>query len=319
MRLLVVGSVAYDSVETAYGKVDRALGGSATFFSMASALLAPTHVVAVVGRDFRATDFARMESRGVDISGIEVVDGETFRWGGVYSTHFETRTTLFTELNVFQNFQPRVPEKHRTAELVFLANIHPSLQADVLDQIDRPKFVALDTMNFWIAGERNSLMKVLPRIDALFLNDEEAYALSGVGNLLMAARKIQQMGPRTVVIKRGEHGAVLFHGETIRHTPALILDSVRDPTGAGDTFAGGFMGYLATRPHIDVAALEGAMVMGTLAASVCVEDFSVDALERADLKTILGRQTALRNLCLRGELDESGMPHHQKTLREKIA
>ena len=307
MRLLVVGSVAYDSVETAYGKVDRALGGSATFFAMASSLLAPTHVVAVVGEDFRASDMARLKKRGVDTSGIEIVPGETFRWGGVYSTHFESRTTLFTELNVFSDFSPRVPEQHRSAELVFLANIHPALQYDVLDQIDRPKFVALDTMNFWIAGEREALAKVLPRIDCLFVNDEEAYGLSGIGNLLMAARKIQEMGPKTVIIKRGEHGAVLFHGDTIRHTPALLLDTVRDPTGAGDTFAGGFMGYLATQPQIDVAALEGAMVMGTLAASVSVEDFSIDALERADLKSILARQGTLRQLSLRAEIDEAAL------------
>ncbi len=307
MRLLVVGSVAYDSVETAYGKVDRALGGSATFFAMASSLLAPTHVVAVVGEDFRPSDMERLNQRGVDTSGIEIVPGETFRWGGIYSKHFETRTTLFTELNVFSDFSPRVPQKHRSAELVFLANIHPALQYQVLDQVDKPKFVALDTMNFWISGEREALVKVLGRIDALFLNDEEAYALSGIGNLLLAAREIQKMGPKTVVIKRGEHGAVLFHGDTIRHTPALLLDTVRDPTGAGDTFAGGFMGYLATQPEINVAALEGAMVMGTLAASVSVEDFSVDALERADLKSILTRQKALRQLSLRVELDEAAL------------
>lgn len=307
MRLLVVGSVAYDSVETAYGKVDRALGGSATFFAMASSLLVPTHVVAVVGEDFRASDFARLERRGVDISGIQVVKGETFRWGGVYAKHFETRTTLFTELNVFSDFKPHLPPQHRSAELVFLANIHPALQGEVLDQVQRPRFVALDTMNFWISGERATLQQVLTRIDALFLNDEEAYALSGIGNLLLAARAIQSMGPRTVIIKRGEHGAVLFHGDTIRHTPALLLDTVRDPTGAGDTFAGGFMGYLATQPHIDATALEGAMVMGTLAASVSVEDFSVDALERADLQAILARQATLRQYSLRAELDVAAL------------
>lgn len=304
MGLLVVGSVAYDSVETAYGKVDRALGGSATFFAMASALLTPTHVVAVVGSDFRKTDLERMQKRGVDTTGIEIVQGgETFRWGGVYSKHFETRESLFTELNVFSDFKPVIPAQHRSAELVFLANIHPALQNDVLDQIDKPRFVALDTMNFWISGERERLVSVLARIDALFLNDEEAYALSGIGNLLLAARAIQQMGPKTVIIKRGEHGAVLFHGDTVKHTPALLLDSVRDPTGAGDTFAGGFMGYLATQPAITVEALEGAMIMGTLSASVAVEDFSVDALERADLASILARQATLANLQIRANLD----------------
>ena len=289
MSLLVVGSVAYDSVETAAGKVDRALGGSATFFSMASALFAPSYVVAVVGEDFRQGDLERLARRGIDVGGIQRVPGETFRWGGRYSTHFETRETLFTELNVFSDFSPQIPQAQAGADLVFLANIHPALQLDVLRQMRRPRFVAMDTMGFWIAGERDKLLEVLLQVDALFLNDEEAYQLSGTGNLLQAARRIRELGPQTLVIKRGEFGAVLFHEGQALTVPAVMLERVVDPTGAGDTFAGGFMGYLACQPQIDAAALQGAMVTGTLLASFCCEDFSVDALERANLEAFLER------------------------------
>lgn len=303
MSLLVVGSVAYDSVETAHGSVDRALGGSATFFSMTSALFVPTHVVAVVGEDFRPSDLERLRRRGVDVSGIEQVPGETFRWGGKYSTHFETRETLFTELNCFSDFQPRIEPHHARAELVFLANIHPQLQLDVLGQMKRPRFVGLDTMGFWIAGERAKLLQVLRSVDALFVNDEEAYMLAETGNLLQAARRIQQMGPKTVVIKRGEHGSVLCHDGRALSMPAVLLDRVVDPTGAGDTFAGGFMGYLASQPEIDLHTLQGAMVTGTIAASVCVEDFSVDAVERADLDSLIERHDRLRAAAMGLDLD----------------
>lgn len=314
MSLLVVGSVAYDSVETAAGKVDRALGGSATFFAMTSALFAPTHVVAVVGEDFLASDLARLARRGVDISGIEQVPGETFRWGGKYSQYFETRTTLFTELNVFSAFQPKLPENQRHAQFVFLANIHPVLQLDVLQQMHRPRFVAMDTMGFWIAGERERLLAVLKRVDALFLNDEEAYALAECGNLLQAARIIAGMGPKTLVIKRGEFGAVLFHAGQALHMPAVMLDRVCDPTGAGDTFAGGFMGYLACQPSVDLQCLQGAMVTGTLAASVCCEDFSVLALERADLNTLISRHAQLQRGAISLHVDLAAV-HHASTAR----
>lgn len=303
MSLLVVGSVAYDSVETAHGKVERALGGSATFFSMTSALWTPTHVVAVVGEDFRDSDLQRMRQRGVDVNGIDRVQGETFRWGGVYSKHFETRTTLFTELNVFAGFKPVIPTAQRAADFVFLANIHPALQLSVLDQIAAPRFVAMDTMNFWISGEREALQKVLARVDALFLNDEEAFALSGTGNLVQAADVIRQMGPQTLVIKRGEHGAVLIHNNHAELLPALLLEQVIDPTGAGDTFAGGFMGYLATRPVVDHDALRGAMVAGTTAASCAVEAFSVDGVERMTLSTLQARAARLAGGILKPAAD----------------
>jgi sugar/nucleoside kinase (ribokinase family) len=293
MAILVVGSVAYDSVETAHGKVDRALGGSATFFSMTSSLWTPTHVVAVVGEDFRPADIERMVARGVDVSGIDRVPGETFRWGGVYSQHFETRTTLFTELNVFAGFKPVIPSAQRGADFVFLANIHPALQLSVLDQVAAPRFVAMDTMNFWISGEREALLAVLKRVDALFLNDEEAFALSGTGNIMQAAAVIRTMGPQTLVIKRGEHGAVLIHDGVAEILPAMMLDKVIDPTGAGDTFAGGFMGFLAIQPSVNHAALRGAMVAGTVAASCAVEAFSVDGVESMQLAELETRAARL--------------------------
>lgn len=295
--LLVVGSLAYDSVETAHGKVEHALGGSATFFSIASSMFLPTSVVGVVGQDFRRGDLQRLQARGIDTSGVEVAEGHTFRWGGVYSKHFETRTTLFTELNVFAEFKPKLGPQHRDAEFLFLGNIHPALQLDVLDQCRAngggPRFVGMDTMNFWISGERAILEKVLAQVDALFVNDEEAFALSGCGNILEAARHIHRMGPSTVIIKRGEHGAFLFHGGHALVLPAVLLDRVIDPTGAGDTFAGGFMGYLASRGSLDVETLQGAMVAGTCAASFAVEDFSVDGIERVDMAALAQRHKQL--------------------------
>lgn len=295
--LLVVGSLAYDSVETAHGKVEHALGGSATFFSIAASLFLPTAVVGVVGQDFRRSDLERLQRRGIDTSGVEIAAGHTFRWGGVYSKHFETRTTLFTELNVFAEFSPKLGPQHRNAEFLFLGNIHPALQLDVLDQCRAagggPRFVGMDTMNFWISGERAILEKVLAQVDALFVNDEEAFALSGCGNILEAARHIHRMGPSTVIIKRGEHGAFLFHAGHALVLPAVLLDRVVDPTGAGDTFAGGFMGYLASRGRLDVETLQGAMVAGTCAASFAVEDFSVDAIERVDMAALAQRHQQL--------------------------
>jgi sugar/nucleoside kinase (ribokinase family) len=321
MSLLVVGSVAYDSVETASGKVEHALGGSATFFAMAASLMTPTQVVAVVGEDFRPSDLERMRRRGIDTNGIERVPGATFRWGGRYSEHFETRTSLFTELNVFEDFQPKVDAAGRGAEVVFLANIHPTLQLDVLRQVARPRFVALDTMGFWIAGEPAALSGVLRHVDALFVNDEEARQLAGTGNLVHAARRIQAMGPRTVVVKRGEHGATLFHDGRAMTMPAVMLDHVVDPTGCGDTFAGGFVGYLAATIDrhdgpLPAHAFESAMVMGTLLASFCCEDFSVDALERADLPAVLERHERLVQSAVRLELDHQ---HLHDAVRRRLS
>ena len=294
MRLLVVGSMAYDSVETWAGKRDRALGGSATYFSMASSLFAQTDVVAVVGDDFAASDLDRLAARGVGLAGVEHATGETFRWGGRYSRYFETRETLFTELNVFSSFRPRIPENLRDADVVFLANIHPRLQLEVLDAMRAPKFVALDTMNFWINGERDHLAAVLRRVDLLLLNDEEAFALSGSGNMIQAAAAISAMGPRAVVIKRGEHGAWVFVDGHASLVPAVPLPEVTDPTGAGDSFAGGFMGWLASQGTFDAATMSQAMVVGTLVASFTVEGFSVDGLERVGRNELAQRHARLR-------------------------
>lgn len=296
MQVLVVGSMAYDSVETWAGKRERALGGSATFFSMASSRFAHTDIVAVVGEDFRPSDLERLAARGVGLEGVERAKGETFRWGGVYSRYFETRETLFTELNVFSTFQPRLPESVRGAEVVFLANIHPKLQLDVLSQVRSPAFVALDTMNFWIDGERERLAEVLRRVDLLLLNDEEAFKLSRSGNMIQAAAAIRAMGPSAVVIKRGEHGAWLFTDAGAHMVPAVPLAEVVDPTGAGDSFAGGFIGWLARRGRFDAAAMQEAMVAGTLVASFTVEDFSVDGLERVTDADLRARHAVLQGV-----------------------
>ena len=293
MKVLVVGSMAYDSVATASASVERALGGSATFFSIGASLFAPTAIVAVIGEDFDPADLARLRSHGVDLQGVQQVPGQTFRWGGRYSQFFETRQTLFTELNVFSDFQPVVPPSLADAEVVFLANIHPALQSSVLDQVTSPSFVAMDTMNFWIDSARAELDAVLPRVDLLFINDEEAFSLSACGDVITAARRIRAMGPKTVVIKRGEHGAWLFTDEGAWLTPAVPLDDVVDPTGAGDSFAGGFMGFVARAGRFDGATLQKAMVAGTLVASCCCQGFSVDQLETINLPALAERRNRL--------------------------
>lgn len=303
MKVLVVGSMAYDSVETWAGKREHALGGSATYFSLASSLFTHTDVVAVVGDDFRASDLGRLRDKGVGLDGVQQVEGETFRWGGRYSRYFETRETLFTKLNVFSSFEPEIPADLRDAEVVFLANIHPRLQLSVLEQMAEPKFVALDTMNFWISGERGHLGAVLKRVDLLLLNDEEAFALSGSGNMIQAAKAIMEMGPKAVVIKRGEHGAWLFAGDHAGLVPAVPLAEVIDPTGAGDTFAGGFIGYLARAGDFGLETLQEAMVAGTVTASYCVQDFSIDRLETIELADLATRHTQLRHVV--GALDAS--------------
>lgn len=294
MSVLVIGSMAYDSVETSAGKVDRALGGSATFFSIASSLFSRTEIVAVIGDDFADKDLERLRTKNVGLSGVEQVAGQTFRWGGRYSEHFETRETLFTELNVFSDFDPIVPESLRKPDVLFLANIHPSLQIKVLDQVERPRLVAMDTMNFWIAGERELLETALRRIDLLMINDEEAFELSGIGNLMLAAQQILTMGPKALVIKRGEHGSWLFDADGVTLIPAVPLAEVIDPTGAGDSFAGGFAGYLAAAPDADRTTLTEAMVAGTLCASFAVQGFSVDRLESIDRADLVARHEQLR-------------------------
>jgi sugar/nucleoside kinase (ribokinase family) len=278
MSLLVVGSVALDSIETPFGSVTDTLGGSATFFSAAASLYCGVQLVGVVGSDFPRSDMAFLEARGVDLTGLEQGEGESFRWSGVYSYDLNSRETLETRLGVFADFQPKIPDAFRDAEWIFLGNIDPVLQLDVLEQVRAPRFVACDTMNFWIEGKRAELLRLLERVDLLMVNDSEARELSGDYNLLRAARWIQAHGPRMVVVKKGEHGAILFTRDFIFFAPGYPLEEVFDPTGAGDAFAGGFVGYLARADAIDPVHLRRAIIYGSAMGSFAVEKFGVDRL-----------------------------------------
>jgi len=280
MSILVVGSVAFDSVETPFGKAEKVLGGSASFFSVAASFFVPVNLVGVVGSDFGEKERAAFAGRDIDLAGLEVADGLTFHWGGKYSFDLNSRDTLFTDLNVFQSFKPKIPAAYRQSKQVFLGNIDPELQRDVLDQVDTPDLVACDTMNFWISGRLEELKKTLARVDTLLINDAEARQLSGEWNLVKAARAIRGMGPKTLVLKKGEHGVIMFTEQGAFAAPAYPLEEVFDPTGAGDTFAGGFLGYLAGAPARDEATLRRAVVMGSTLASFCVEAFSLDRLLR---------------------------------------
>jgi sugar/nucleoside kinase (ribokinase family) len=294
--LLVIGSVAYDTVETPKASAERIMGGSASFFSTAAARFCRPVVVAVVGDDYEDEHLARLERAGVDLQGLKRVPGKTFFWHGRYGKDFISRDTLTTELGVFEEFDPVVPEALKRVPYLFLANIAPHLQLQVLDQLERPRFVGLDTMNLWIDIARDDLHRVLSRVDALFVNDEEAEQLTGFRSVLRAARALQDMGPRVVVIKRGEHGALTFAGDDVFFAPAYPLEDVHDPTGAGDTYAGGFMGFLASSGDTSVSNLRQASVVGTLMASFCVEGFSLDGLDRAELPEVWKRYEELRKL-----------------------
>ena len=297
--LLVVGSVGLDTVETRAGKRAEVLGGAASYFSVAASFLAPVRLTAVVGTDFPAEHTKLLETHKVDLAGLERVEGRTFRWSGVYAPDFSTRTTLDTQLNVFEKFQPKLPAAYVGSEYVFLANIHPALQLSVLEQANaskEPKFVACDTMNFWISGERPALLKLLERVDMLLLNDEEARQLSGEANLPAAARAIRKLGPRAVVIKRGDAGALLFHEDGVFSAPAFPIENVIDPTGAGDSFAGGFMGWLARIGNTSPQSIRTAMILGSVLASFSVEDFSLDRFRRLDISEIRERFAAFVDL-----------------------
>ncbi|HEX2202733.1 MAG TPA: PfkB family carbohydrate kinase [Longimicrobium sp.] len=277
MSLLVVGSVALDTVETPFGRAEDALGGSATFFSAAASLFCPVQLVGVVGDDYPVGALSFLEGRGVDLAGLERAPGESFRWSGVYSYDLNSRETLETRLGVFADFAPKIPENFRDTEWVFLGNIDPELQLRVLDQVHRPRFVACDTMNLWIDIKRDKLMELLSRVDLLLVNDAEARQLSGDHNLARAARWILDRGPRNLIIKKGEHGAILFTPQSTFFAPGYPLEEVFDPTGAGDAFAGGFMGHLArTGGAFDDGDLRRAVVYGSVLGSFAVERFSVD-------------------------------------------
>ena len=298
MSLLVVGSVALDSVETPFGVANDVLGGSANFFSAAASLFCSVQMVGVVGSDYPLADLDFLAQRGVDLSGVEQVDGESFRWSGVYSFDLNSRETTETRLGVFADFKPRIPDTFRQSEWVFLGNIHPDLQHDVLDQVQRPKLVGMDTMNFWIndPSTRESLIRLLGRVDLLMVNDTEARELTGDHNLLRAARWIHEHGPAYVVVKKGEHGAILYTRDYIFFAPGYPLEEVFDPTGAGDAFAGGFMGYLARCGDLTPEDMRRAMVYGSALGSFAVEKFSVDRLRNLTAGEVQERVRAFRDL-----------------------
>ncbi len=289
MSILVVGSVALDSVETPYGKADEAVGGSATFFSTSASYFHPVNLVGVVGIDYPMSEIEFLKERGVDFTGLQMVEGLTFRWAGKYNFDLNERETLYTHLNVFSAFRPIIPDNYKNSDFVFLGNIAPELQYNVLDQVQKPKCVILDTMNFWITGSLDALKKVLQRVDLFMLNDSEARLLTGETNLIKATKVIFGMGPKTIVIKKGEHGAALITPEFIFFVPAFPVENVFDPTGAGDTFAGGFVGYLAKSGDLSEANLRRAVVYGSAMASFCVEDFSIRGLKNLTPEKIAGR------------------------------
>ncbi len=296
MSLLVVGSVAYDAVETPKGKVERALGGSAVYFSAAASLFTQVNAVGVVGDDYNFTDLDFLKKRGVNLDGIKQVPGETFYWGGVYGEDPNERETLFTRLGVFADFKPAIPAAVKKTPFVFLANIDPGLQSEVLKQMKKPKFVALDTMNFWITGRLEALLEVLKQTDLLFVNDQEIRQLTGCKDIFQGAAKIFAMGPKMVVVKKGENGAVLLSGKKKFFSTIYPVEEVVDPTGAGDTFAGGFMGYVGKAGTVNWETLKTAMIYGAAAASFAVEDFSVDRLKKVTLKEIEKRVKAIREM-----------------------
>jgi sugar/nucleoside kinase (ribokinase family) len=278
MALLVVGSVALDSLETPFGRRDDVLGGSASYFSVCASYFGPIRMVAVVGEDFPEEHLRFFRSRGVDLDGLVRQPGRTFRWKGRYEFDLNTAHTLDTQLNVFADFRPDLPAHYRDSEYVFLGNIDPDLQRRVLDQIRAPHFVACDTMNFWISSKRESLLRTLRRVDMLFVNDAEVRQLAEEHNVVKAAKRVLSMGPRAVVVKRGEYGALFFSGDEVFAASAYPLPGVFDPTGAGDSFAGGFMGYLARSRREDHGTLRRAIVLGSVLASFTVEQFSLERL-----------------------------------------
>ncbi|WDF59870.1 MULTISPECIES: PfkB family carbohydrate kinase [Flavobacterium] len=281
-KLLIVGTVAFDAIETPFGKTDKILGGAATYIGLSASFFnLQSAIVSVVGDDFPQEHLDLLTSKNIDISGIEIVKGgKTFFWSGLYHNDLNSRDTLATELNVLADFQPKVPQNYKDADVVMLGNLHPLVQSSVLDQMEKkPKLVVLDTMNFWMDCALPELLDVIKRVDVITINDEEARQLSGEYSLVKAASKIQDMGPKYVVIKKGEHGALLFHNREVFFAPALPLEDVFDPTGAGDTFAGGFSGFIAQSENISFNNMKNAIIYGSNLASFCVEKFGTERME----------------------------------------
>lgn len=297
MSLLVIGTLAYDTIETLHTRRADVLGGSAMYFAIAAGRFVPVRLVGVVGRDFRPQDLELLKKGGVDTSGVEHADGRTFRWSGRYESDWNTRHTLETQLNVFERFDPKVPAAMRDSSWVFLANAAPKVQMKALDQVTRPRFTVVDTMNLWIDTARADLLQLLRRVDAVVLNDEEARMLTGERNLIKAAGMVLGLGPRYVILKKGEHGAFLLGSDVHFSLPAYPVEDVVDPTGAGDSFAGGFMGYVAEKGNVEPGTLKQAMLYGTVTASWCVQGFSVEALSTRTRTEIDERYDELREIC----------------------
>lgn len=296
MSLLVVGSVAFDSVKTPFGEVDEVLGGSATYFSTAASYFTDVNLVAVIGEDFPEEHVEFLSGRSINVEGLSRVPGRTFRWRGEYSYQLNEAKTLETQLNVFKEFRPTLPASYQDAEFVFLANIDPDLQRDVLTQVKSPKLVACDTMNFWIEGKRESLIETLKAVDILIINDGEARELAGEVNLVKAAKKIISLGPLTLVIKQGEYGALMFTQHSVFSAPAYPLEEVFDPTGAGDSFAGGFMGFLSKCGSVDDTNIRKAVIYGSAMASINVEAFSLNRMRHLTQEDIHNRYQAFKAL-----------------------
>ena len=296
MSLLVVGTVALDSVKTPFGNADNALGGSATYFSTAASYFSGVRLVAVIGEDFPREHINFLKSRNIDVRGLEVQQGETFRWQGEYGYDLNEARTLATHLNVLATFRPRIIEDFQDTDVVFLANIDPDIQLDVLRQVKRPRLVACDTMNYWIASKPDALKRTLREVDLLTINEAEIRQLAGEASLVRAAKAVQAIGPKTIVVKQGSYGAIMFHEHSVFSAPAYPLENVFDPTGAGDTFAGGFMGYLANTLNFSEPSLRQAVIFGSVMASLNVESFSLDRLRSLDYKEIEGRYREFKKL-----------------------
>ena len=296
MSIVVVGTVAFDTVETPFGRGENVLGGSATYFSTSASFFTDVSLVAVVGEDFPEEHVTFLHSRSIDTDGLQRSPGKTFHWSGRYGFDLNEAQTLDTQLNVLMDFQPNLPESYRDAEYLFLANIDPDLQMNVLEQVRKPKLVACDTMNFWISSKPDALRKVLQKVDIVVINEGEARQFTGETNLVKAARQIISLGCKRVVVKRGEYGVLMFTADTIFAAPAYPLEEVFDPTGAGDTFAGGFMGYLANTGDLSEEGLRQAIIYGSVMASFNVEDFSLNRMKRLEYSEIQTRYRSFKGL-----------------------
>jgi len=297
-KLLIVGTVAFDAIETPFGKTDKILGGAATYIGLSAAnFKAKSAIVSVVGDDFPQEHINLLENHNINLEGLEVVNGgDTFFWSGRYHNDMNTRDTLDTQLNVLADFQPVVPDDFKNADIVMLGNLHPAVQLSVINQVNKPKLIVLDTMNFWMDTTLDLLKEVIGKVDVITINDEEARQLSGEYSLVKAARIISEMGPKYVVIKKGEHGALLFHGNEMFFAPALPLEEVFDPTGAGDTFAGGFTGYLAETKDTSFENMKNAIIYGSNLASFCVEKFGTEKMQELDIKAVNDRLKQFKSL-----------------------